>query len=216
MLASFSPGMALAIPLTDQNGLQARLSNLVIHSLWVLGHRPNFKFWASWGRYSTSYPLNPLHCCGDWGWNCTDVQSSGRGSPCCQLELLKTKMAPISLKFFYCAPLQYRADCSNGTPFRSEGKSEPSYLQACQGLAPTTALPSYLCSRHNTRHYLQRPFQLYLEALALISSRLALHFMSLLKCPLLRKACSDQLEISTPLLPGTSYPFILYISFTTF
>lgn len=35
-------------------------------SLWVLGHRPNLKFWASWGRYSTSSPVKPLHCCGDW------------------------------------------------------------------------------------------------------------------------------------------------------
>ena len=31
--------------------------------------------------------------------------------------------------------------------------------------------------------------------------------MSLLKCRLLRKACSDQLETATPSLPGTAYPF---------
>lgn len=53
----------------------------------------------------------------------------------------------------------------------------------------------------DTAHVLlERPFQLYLEALALMSAWCAPPFLSLLRCHLLRKACSDQLEIATPAL----------------
>lgn len=83
-----------------------------------------------------SYSLRPLHSVTEATIAQINVWSPRRGNLCCQPELLKNNMAPISLESFYCAPVQYQEDCSNGTPFHSEGKLEPFVLQASQGLPP--------------------------------------------------------------------------------